>query len=206
MNNTKSHWETVYNTKQPNEVSWTQDKPQTSLSYIQSLNLPKKAAIIDIGGGDSRLVDNLIELGYRNVTVLDISESALERARQRLGNKADLVKWLAIDITEFEPQSKYDVWHDRATFHFMTTEYQISQYIRAFEVSGARHLFIGSFSKDGPTKCSGLDIKQYDPTDMQKRFGNFEMTAFTKEDHITPFGTKQNFVFCSFDRKEKLSR
>lgn len=128
-NQKKTHWETVYNTKQSNEVSWTQEKPETSLRFINSFNLPKTARIIDIGGGDSRLVDYLLAEGFEDITVLDISEMALKRAQARLGRKASKVKWIVSDITEFEPTDHYDVWHDRATFHFLTLNTQISKYL-----------------------------------------------------------------------------
>jgi len=124
----KNHWETVYKNKQPNEVSWTQENPKTSLDFIRETNLGKSARIIDIGGGDSKLVDFLLEEGYENISVLDISANALERAKKRLGKNAEKVNWIVSDITEFKPETTYDIWHDRATFHFLTTQEQIKKY------------------------------------------------------------------------------
>jgi ubiquinone/menaquinone biosynthesis C-methylase UbiE len=199
----KNHWETVYETKQPIEVSWTQEKPKTSLDFIRETNLGKSIKIIDIGGGDSKLVDFLLEEGYENITVLDISAKALERAQKRLGQKAATVHWIVSDITEFKPDNTYDIWHDRATFHFLTTTEQINSYVSATQkgVSDSGFLIIGTFSDKGPTKCSGLEIKQYTETDLEKQFSDgFKKLKCIVEDHETPFETKQNFLFCSFKR------
>lgn len=203
MENTKKdHWETVYQTKQANEVSWTQDIPQTSLDFIQSFNLPKTANIIDIGGGDSRLVDFLLKEGYENISVLDISSSALERAKARLGANAHKVKWIVSDITEFQPAEKFDVWHDRATFHFLTTPEQIKKYTEIANNAVTGFLTIGTFSNNGPKKCSGLDIMQYQESELNDVFSPcFNKLICKTEDHITPFSTTQNFVFCSFKKK-----
>ena len=198
----KNHWETVYETKQPNEVSWTQEKPQTSLDFIRETNLGKSAKIIDIGGGDSKLVDFLLEQGYENLTVLDISASALERAKIRLGDKADRVTWIVSDITEFEPDTNYDIWHDRATFHFLTTENQINRYVKIAQKWISGYLIIGTFSYEGPNKCSGLEIKQYTETTLENQFQKeFEKLKCINEDHKTPFETIQNFIFCIFRRR-----
>ncbi|MBG6110145.1 trans-aconitate methyltransferase [Flavobacterium sp. CG_9.10] len=198
----KNHWETVYETKQPNEVSWTQEKPQTSLDFIRETNLDKSAKIIDIGGGDSKLVDFLLEQGYENLTVLDISASALERAKIRLGDKADRVTWIVSDITEFEPDTTYDIWHDRATFHFLTTEDQINQYVKIAQKWISGYLIIGTFSDEGPSKCSGLEIKQYTETTLENQFQKeFEKLKCINEDHKTPFETIQNFIFCVFRKR-----
>lgn len=200
---TKNHWEQVYETKQPNEVSWTQEVPDTSLEFIHSFNLPKTAKIIDVGGGDSKLVDFLLDEGYENITVLDISAKALERAKSRLGDKASQVTWIASDITEFQADTTYDIWHDRATFHFLTTTEQISQYLDIANSSVNGYLTIGTFSENGPTKCSGLKIKQYSESELQKKLAKgFDKIRCITEDHTTPFNTKQNFLFCSF-RKMK---
>ncbi|MBX9851572.1 MAG: class I SAM-dependent methyltransferase [Cytophagaceae bacterium] len=198
----RNHWEKVYNTKKTNEVSWTQEKPETSLNFIRSFNLPKTAAIIDIGGGDSKLVDFLLEEGYENISVLDISEQAIERAKERLGTKADLVTWIVSDITEFKPVQKYDAWHDRATFHFLTSPEQINQYFDIAGNSVTGYLAIGTFSDKGPDKCSGLAIKKYSEEQLTQQFEKgFEKIRCLTEDHITPFNTIQNFSFCSFKRK-----
>lgn len=197
----KNHWENVYETKNPDQVSWTQKKPQTSLDFIRSSGLGKDASIIDIGGGDSNLVDFLLEEGYENITVLDISAKALEKAQKRLGAAADKVKWITSDITAFEPMETYDIWHDRAAFHFLTTPEQVSKYIDIAEKKVNHFMIVGTFSKNGPTKCSGLDIQQYDEESLSETFEtNFRKVQCITEDHITPFDTVQNFVFCSFKK------
>ncbi|SDJ59114.1 Methyltransferase domain-containing protein [Pedobacter sp. ok626] len=202
MEESKQHWENIYGHKQPNEVSWTQEVPETSMNFISSFKLPKTAKIIDIGGGDSKLVDFLIDEGYENITVLDISEKALERAKERLGPKADKVTWVVSDILDFVPEGQYDVWHDRAAFHFLTSPEQISTYLNIATAAVTSRLVIGTFSKNGPLKCSGLPIKQYSEAELQETFAlGFDKINCITEDHITPFGTKQNFLFCSFSKR-----
>lgn len=201
MAQNQNHWNTVYSTKQAHEVSWTQEIPQTSLDFIRSFTVPKTAKIIDIGGGDSKLVDYLLDEGYENITVLDISDKALERAKSRLGLKANKVKWITSDITEFEPDTTYDVWHDRATFHFLTTPEQISKYLNVAKKAITGYLTVGTFSENGPTKCSGLPIKQYTELELQTELAlGFKKIRCITEDHITPFQTVQNFLFCSFKK------
>lgn len=198
----KNHWEKVYETKNPEQVSWTQELPKTSLDFISSFEVTKDAKIIDIGGGDSKLVDYLLEKGFENITVLDISGKALEKAKNRLGSKAHKVNWIVSDTTEFEPTITYDVWHDRATFHFLTTNEQVSKYMEIARKSVDRFMTIGTFSENGPTKCSGLDIKQYTEQTLSEELKNgFDKIRCIKEDHITPFNTTQNFLFCSFKRQ-----
>jgi hypothetical protein len=198
----RNHWEKVYETKNPNEVSWTQEKPQTSLDFILSFKLNKASPIIDVGGGDSKLIDYLLDEGYENVSVLDISEHALERAKNRLGKKAAKVTWIVSDITEFKPVQQYEAWHDRATFHFLTSPDQISKYLNIVKHSVVGYLAIGTFSDKGPDKCSGLEIKKYSEADLKHQFEDgFNKIKCVTEDHITPFNTKQNFSFCSFKRK-----
>jgi trans-aconitate methyltransferase len=201
MNGNKAHWEKVYATKQPCEVSWTQEKPTTSLDFIHSFDVPKTAKIIDIGGGDSHLVDYLLAEGYENITVLDISKNALNKAKERLGERGNKVNWIVSDITIFKPTSQYDVWHDRATFHFLTEKNQIKYYkmLTAKAVKG--FLTIGTFSEKGPEKCSGLTIKKYDETALSTELStHFDKIRCINEDHTTPFGTQQNFTFCSFKK------
>ncbi|MHA7829885.1 MAG: class I SAM-dependent methyltransferase [Flagellimonas sp.] len=198
----KNHWETVYKTKNPDEVSWTQDVPQTSLDFIRSFKLDKRAKIIDVGGGDSKLVDFLLYEGFENITVLDISGKAIERAKKRLGDKAQNVKWIECDIVEFEPKETYDIWHDRAAFHFLTSSNQIEKY-KALTIKAVKeYMVLGTFSENGPKKCSGLDIKQYNETQMEATFNGFDKIECKTEDHTTPFGTTQHFIFCSFKRKQ----
>jgi hypothetical protein len=200
----EKHWETVYKTKNPDQVSWTQNRPKTSLELIHSFGLNKAAKIIDIGGGDSKLVDFLLDEGFENITVLDISAQALEKAKTRLGEKAAKVTWIVSDITTFEPKTTYDVWHDRATFHFLTTNEQIKKYLEIARKSVSGFLTLGTFSKNGPEKCSGLEIKQYNETELTAELKNgFDKIQCITEDHLTPFDTKQNFLFCSFKRQLK---
>jgi hypothetical protein len=202
MDERKTHWETVYSTRQPNEVSWTQERPATSLSFIHSFNLPKTASIIDVGGGDSKLVDCLLEEGFDNLSVLDISEAALERAKARLGDKAAKVNWIVSDVTEFRPPVHYDVWHDRATFHFLTTAAQTGTYLDIANDAVEGYMVIGTFSENGPSKCSGLSVKQYTEEELQAEFARgFKKIRCITEDHVTPFNTTQNFLFCSFKKK-----
>ena len=159
----KNHWEHIYQTKQLNEVSWFQPTPSTSMSFFEKFNISKKAKIIDIGGGDSLLVDNLLDRGYEDITVLDISESALERARLRLGERCRLVKWIVADASAFKPVVQYDFWHDRAAFHFLTGELEIENYINTVQqgIKPSGILVVGTFSEQGPKTCSGIEIKQY---------------------------------------------
>jgi SAM-dependent methyltransferase len=200
----KEHWETVYATKTPQEVSWTQEKPRISLDFIASFQLDKSASIIDIGGGDSLLVDFLLDLGYTNISVLDISAHAIERAKVRLGEKASLVAWIVSDINDFAPTEMYDLWHDRAAFHFLTNPEDIERYVKLVS-NLAKNLVIGTFSTNGPFKCSGLEITQYDENELSELFVHhgFEVQTMKREDHMTPFGTTQNFVFASFSKVGK---
>ena len=199
--NNKNHWETVYTNKKPNEVSWTQEIPQTSLDFIKGFNISKSAAIIDIGGGDSNLVDFLLADGYTDITVLDISAASLERAKIRLGENSSKVTWIVSDITEFKTERKYQIWHDRATFHFLTSTDQIQEYLKIANIAINGFLAIGTFSENGPTKCSNLNIKQYSETELQSAFQDgFSKIRCINEDHRTPFDTIQNFTFCSFKK------
>jgi SAM-dependent methyltransferase len=198
----RKHWETVYENKNPDQVSWTQEKPETSLEFIHSFGLKKTAKIIDIGGGDSKLVDYLLDAGFENISVLDISAKALEKAKNRLGERANKVNWIASDISEFKPNMTFDLWHDRATFHFLTTPDQIKKYMILARKSVNGFLTIGTFSQDGPNKCSGLEIKQYNEQQLTSELKNgFDKIKCVTRDHLTPFGTAQNFLFCSFKRQ-----
>lgn len=194
-------WDTVYETTNPHQVSWTQEIPKTSLEFIHSFGLPKSAKIIDIGGGDSKLVDYLLNEGFENITVLDISAKALDKAKKRLGNKAHKINWIVSDITEFEPDTTFDVWHDRATFHFLTTANEVAKYMDIARKAVNGFLTIGTFSNNGPRKCSGLFIKQYSEEALAAQLQNgFDKLRCITEDHTTPFDTTQNFLFCSFKR------
>jgi 2-polyprenyl-3-methyl-5-hydroxy-6-metoxy-1,4-benzoquinol methylase len=199
----KKHWETIYQTKELKDVSWFQPTPQTSLDFIKKFDVSITSKIIDIGGGDSLLVDHLIELGFQDITVLDISEAAIERAKNRIGAKAKSIKWIAEDVLNFKPSGKYDFWHDRAAFHFLTKQEEIDSYVE--KATSLIHkngfLVIGTFSEQGPKKCSGIDIKQYSEDSLTRCFeGAFQKLECIHVDHPTPFGTIQNFVFCSFQK------
>ena len=195
----KDHWNRVYETKQPQEVSWTEEMPATSLAFIQSFNLGENASIIDIGGGDSKLVDYLLEEGYSDITVLDISEKSLARAKKRLGERSKKVNWIVSDIKQFKPERKYDLWHDRAAFHFLTTEEEVSTYLSIVRSCVKEYMIVGTFSLSGPNKCSGLSVKQYDDKQLTKMFmDGFSKIKCIQVDHTTPFQTTQHFTFCSF--------
>jgi 2-polyprenyl-3-methyl-5-hydroxy-6-metoxy-1,4-benzoquinol methylase len=203
MEQNKQHWENVFSTKSPNEVSWTQDYPTTSMNYLENLNLSKTANIIDVGGGDSNLIDALLEKGYQNIWVLDISEAALEKAKKRLGEKANKVHWIVSDITEFNTAIKFNFWHDRAVFHFLTDAISIEKYVTLVGKSIAENgnFLLGTFSENGPLKCSGLEIKQYSENTMKNTFmEKFNTVKCFTENHLTPFKTIQNFQFCGFKK------
>lgn len=199
----RSHWENVYHTKKLNEVSWYQPTPYASLAFIKELSIPKTAAIIDVGGGDSLLADHLLQLGYTDITVLDISESAINRAKLRLGKKAAKINWVISDITEFSTTKKYDCWHDRAAFHFLTSQTDIERYLSVAQknISENGRMIIGTFSSSGPEKCSGLPVKRYNEqmlTSVLKRW--FGKIKCIMTDHTTPSNKIQNFLFCSFKK------
>ena len=198
----KDHWEAVYQKNEPGKTSWAQPVPKTSLEFIHSFNLPKNARIIDIGGGDSKLVDYLLEEGYQDITVLDISETAIEHAKERLGQKSGAVTWIVSDILNFNPTEKYDCWHDRATFHFLTSEAQRLAYTGIARSAVSGYLTIGTFADNGPEKCSGLVVKQYSSEALTREFEpGFERIKCIQDDHITPAGVVQHFTFCSFKKK-----
>lgn len=200
----KEHWENVFETKKESEVSWFQKEPKTSINLIEKLNLPKDAKIIDIGGGDSYLMDSLLDLGYTNLYLLDISSKAIERIKNRLGANAENVTFIVSDVLEFHPKEAFDVWHDRASFHFLTEEIDIEKYssLVTNSVVSNGNLLIGTFSENGPLKCSGLPITQYNESKMNDVFSNdFEMISSFTEDHQTPFETTQNFIFSTFKKR-----
>lgn len=203
MENRKEHWNKIFVTKQAHEVSWTQTVPTISLDFIQASKLSKDASIIDIGGGDSTLVDFLIEDGYTNITVLDISEEAIQKTQKRLGAKATETKWIVSDISDFKPKEQYDFWHDRAAFHFLTSDEQISKYMNIAKqaVHQTGYMSICTFSTTGPQKCSGLEIKQYSEATLAATVNNgFEKIKCVNDDHVTPFNTVQNFIYCYFKK------
>lgn len=196
----KEHWEHVYSTKATDSVSWFQEHADHSLRLIAETGVPHTASIIDVGGGASTLVDDLLAKGYQNITVLDLSRSALDSARNRLGARASSVTWLESDITKAElPLHAYDVWHDRAVFHFLTTPEDRQAYVRAAlrAVKPGGHIIVATFAEDGPNRCSGLPVMRYSATDLHAEFGEaFTLVAHEKESHHTPFGTIQQFTYC----------
>jgi len=201
----KAHWEKVYATKTPEEVSWTQTHPASSLKLIQDATKSKESSIIDIGGGDSVLVDYLLVDGYTDIAVLDISKHALDRAAKRLGEKASLVNWIESDIRDFTPSKTYDIWHDRAVFHFLTDAAEIQNYANLVAKFVKGDMIIATFSTDGPKRCSGLDVHQYDIKSLCALFNSvFDLVESFTEDHITPFDTKQNFLFARFKRRQSV--
>jgi hypothetical protein len=199
---TKTHWEKIYKEKSPKEVSWTQEIPQSSIDFFKDFKIDKEAPIIDIGGGESKFVDYLIDEGYQNISVLDISKNAIDRAKERVGKKSEHINWIVCDINEFKPKQKYAFWHDRAVFHFLTSEIEIKRYVETVKLN-AKAFVIGTFSTSGPKKCSGLDITQYDEKSLTKLFNQDNILTKRVEyiNHTTPFETIQNFIFCSFSSK-----
>jgi len=203
-NNYKQHWENVFTSKSETEVSWFQSYPKTSIEFLELFQLPLTANIIDIGGGDSHLADVLLSKGYQNIWVLDISANALEKAKKRLGNKANRVHWVVSDITDFMPPVLYDFWHDRAAFHFLIDEDAINKYVSIAEnaIHKNGYLILGTFSEQGPAKCSGLEIKQYNEASMSARFElAFDRIKCVMQEHTTQFNTVQHFLFCSFKKR-----
>ncbi len=199
----KDHWERIYSDKQSTEVSWYQQHPERSFDLIKATGIDMAARIIDIGGGASTLVDFLLDAGYQNLSVLDIAHSAIEQAKVRLGDRSDKVEWLECDITRFAPEQPYDLWHDRAVFHFLTDETDRSSYVQAMSnaLSPGAHAIIATFDLDGPEKCSGLDVVRYSPETMSAVLGeNFELVEVSMEEHITPGDSSQSFVYCRFKR------
>ncbi len=203
----KTHWEHIYETKAPNQVSWFQEHANLSLDLIQRTGTPKTGPMIDVGGGASVLVENLLDAGYTNLTVLDISRAALQTARQSLGPRGDAVTWLSADITHASlPAHTYDLWHDRAVFHFLTLPADRARYVQTVRrtVRPGGHVIVATFASDGPTQCSGLDVMRYDRESLHDEFGeDFKLMDSVQETHHTPFGTEQKFVYCYCRKEDK---
>ncbi|MBR0870481.1 class I SAM-dependent methyltransferase [Bradyrhizobium tropiciagri] len=198
-----SHWQNVYLTKGEQQVSWSQADPQPSLGLIEQVAGGRDASIIDIGGGASRLVDALLARGLHALTVLDLSEAALASARQRLGAAGDGVRWIADDATRWQPPQAFDVWHDRAAFHFLVGEADRTAYLDRLHrgVRPGGHAIIGTFALDGPEKCSGLPVQRYDPAALSRTIGPaFALIAEVPHHHVTPWGTMQSFQFSVLRR------
>ena len=203
MNKKKEHWESIYANKDDHQVSWYQDVPKTSLRLINELQLSLESSIIDIGGGNSNFTIELKKIGYKNLSVLDISGLALMRTKEKMGDAANTVNWVESDVLDLDEFNKYEVIHDRATFHFLTNEDEIKKYVDI--VSGAiikgGHLVISTFAITGPEKCSNLQVSQYSSSTLANLFNeNFKMISSFNEVHTSPYGTKQDFLFCVLAR------
>jgi len=198
--NSQTHWERIYAEKASDAVSWYRPHLETSLALIEQISPDRSASIIDVGGGESTLVDDLLARGYENITILDISQTAIDANRKRLGIESERVKWLTADICKIElDPSAYDVWHDRAVFHFLTAARDRTAYVGqvARAVKRGGHVIVSTFGPEGPMKCSGLDVVRYDAQSLHKEFGiNFRLVESSKELHQTPFGTVQQFLYC----------
>jgi len=194
----KEHWDNIYSTKSLEEVSWHQPIPKISLDFILSLDLAKDSPIIDVGGGDSFLVDSLLNEGYTDLTVLDISKVAIERAKIRLAKNANKINWIVSDIINFFPERKYSIWHDRAVFHFLRKEKEINFYLKSLNSGTATdgRLVLGTFAENGPTRCCALDVKRYSFNDLERKIGDkFHIEKMINSIHQTPFKTEQSFNF-----------
>jgi 2-polyprenyl-3-methyl-5-hydroxy-6-metoxy-1,4-benzoquinol methylase len=198
--NVKAHWERVYTTKAPEAVSWYRPHLETSLALVERAATGYSAAILDVGGGESTFVDDLLARGYENVTVLDVSQTAIDVTKKRLGIAEKQVHWIVADLAEAQlERGAYDVWHDRAVFHFLTAIEQRRAYVRnvAHAVRPGGHVIVSTFGPEGPTKCSGLDVVRYDAESLHEQFGvRFRLVESSKEMHRTPSGTTQQFLFC----------
>jgi SAM-dependent methyltransferase len=199
----RAHWDSVYRTKREDEVSWFQASPSLSLDLIHATGVERHASIIDVGGGASRLVDALSERGFANLNVLDVSEAAMKKTKARLGARATGVTWIVADVTKWEPSRTYDVWHDRAAFHFLTAPEDRAAYaqrvLRAVRPGG--HVIIGTFALDGPERCSGLPVVRHDAESIGHVLGpSFELIETRRHDHQTPVGGSQKFQFSRFQR------
>lgn len=201
--NLKLHWEKIYDEKNEDEVSWFQKETNESIRMIQSAGI-ENPKLIDVGSGRSKLLKNLIKIGYNQLTYLDISESALEKSKEFLGEQSTKVTWISKDILNFKTDEKFDIWHDRAVFHFLNQENLIRKYIEIVEknISESGHLIIGTFSENGPLKCSGLEVRRYSQKVIEKIFNrSFKLIDSFYYDHVTPFNTTQNFLFSHFIKK-----
>lgn len=198
----KDYWETIYATRDPEEVSWFQNHAQLSLQIIRGSDVPHNARIIDVGGGASTLVDGLLDSGYEAISVLDLSGSALSEARERLGPRASTVQWLEADVLEADlPVAAYDVWHDRAVFHFLTYQSDRHRYVNQVlaSVKPGGLVVIATFAEDGPEECSGLPVMRFSPAQLHAELGeSFILLESEPELHITPAGQEQSFIYCSF--------
>lgn len=204
MNDIKQHWDNVYKTKNDDELSWYQENPTSSLNLIIELNLSNEAEIIDVGGGNSNLTKELQKQGFVNLSVLDISNKVIEHTKTKLGENGKNIKWIVSDILDFKLKQRYDLWHDRAAFHFLTRKSNIVKYVtivgKGIKKNG--YFVLATFSKSGPKKCSGFDIMQYDKEKLQELFGEqFTLIKSFEEVHRTPYNTEQNFIYNLFQKR-----
>jgi len=202
--NRKDHWESIYQKHSPTEVGWYQAYPEKSLKLIHNTGAGTDSSIIDVGGGTSALSKHLLDQGYKKLAVLDISGNSIERTKSQLGEKSSEINWIEADVTKYSFMEQYDIWHDRAVFHFLTKAEDRKGYIsslnQALELNG--HLIVATFSLDAPPKCSGLSVVRYSPKTLQSELGdNFILAEALVEDHVTPSGVKQNFIFCRFIKR-----
>ncbi|MDB4409784.1 class I SAM-dependent methyltransferase [Gammaproteobacteria bacterium] len=201
----KEHWQKLYAENGPDSVSWYQSHPQHSLALIEDTGIGGSASIIDIGGGAATLVDYLLKAGYRDITVLDIARAAIQQAQQRLGDQSQRVTWVEDDITRNSPTRQFDIWHDRAVFHYLTVEHDRSCYLDVLQKTLKPHgqAIIATFSEYGPDQCSGLEVVRYSPQTLQQALGNqLQLLETITDEHHTPDGGVQQFVYCRFSRKD----
>lgn len=201
----KAHWDKVYQSKVPEELTWYQARPETSLRLIESAGLDTDARILDVGGGTSTLVDCLLDLGYRKLGVLDVSPVVLQRAQRRLGARGSSIEWLEADVTRYEPSRSWDLWHDRAVLHFLTDPEDVAGYRRSMLAALALdgQAVVATFGPEGPPKCSGLDVRRYDPDSLLEALGpRMQLVESVLEEHVTPKHATQQFLFCRFRRIE----
>jgi SAM-dependent methyltransferase len=201
--NRKRHWEALYHAKTPEQMAWHQATPRLSLDMIAAAALPYTAAIVDVGGGASTLVDHLLDEGYLDVTVLDIAANSLAAAQARLGARAEDVTWLAADILQAELPQRYDVWHDRALFHFLADPAERARYMAAARAALKEngHLIVATFAPDGPTRCADLDVVRFAPEQLCETVGpGFYLVSSELRTHVTPWNSHQQFLFCHFHR------
>jgi SAM-dependent methyltransferase len=199
----KEHWQSIYSNKKPNELSWFQELPMASLNLIKEINLSHEKSIIDIGAGTSTLVDKLFSEGFKDLTVIDISEKALDYVKERLGDQAKDINWIVADITEYQFQRQYNLWHDRAVFHFLTNSNAREKYKQNLEHALAKddYAIISTFALDGPSKCSGIEVERYDAKKLQAELADsFSLIKTLEENHSTPWAAQQKFIYCLFQK------
>lgn len=200
----RRHWERIYREKATDKLNWYQQRPAIVLDWIRELDLTPDAHIIDIGAGDSLLADHLLDMGFTDISLLDISTLALERVADRLGEQSKKLHWYAEDVLDFRPEEPFELWHDRAAFHFLREKSDIDRYVDLVgrAVCPGGHMILGTYSNEGPVTCSGLEVSRYSANELQELFGeNFEPRSWVGVDHVTPAGGTQSFMYCLFRHK-----